>query len=88
MDDVLEVIEIMIKKTKGFNIYNIGTGKSHSISQICKILEDIHGKKIQVVSQKQRSKKLEINELVSDNSKIKKIGWKPKTEIHDGLKKT
>ena len=78
-------LELILNQTQGFKIYNIGTGESYSILQICKILKKIINKKIPIVSDKTISRKDDIKEVRSNSSKIKKLGWKPKIGIREGL---
>ena len=85
VSDVIMALFLIMKKTKGFNSYNIGTGKSHSISQICNILSKLSGKKIIPKSVKSISRKNDIKNIVSDSSKIQKLGWKPKIPLNKGL---
>ncbi len=86
--DVVDAIEIILKKSNGFNTYNIGYGKSYSILDLCNILKKITGKKNQIKSIKSQSRKQDIDEVISNSSKIKKLGWKPKTNINRGLELT
>jgi len=86
--DVIEAIKLITKKTKGFNSYNIGTGKSHSILKICKILKKISNKNFEIKSVKSYSRNKEIPKIVSDSTKLRKLGWKPEIEIEEGLKLT
>lgn len=84
ISDVVNAFEIILKNTKGFDIFNVGSGKSYSIMEICKILEHISGKKLFLDSSK-NLRKNDPNNIISENSKIKKLGWKPKIPIKQGL---
>ena len=48
--DVIQAIKIILKTIHGFNDYNVGTGKSYSILEICEILKKISKKNIPVKS--------------------------------------
>ena len=75
------------KKYFGTTI-NLGTGKSFKISDIIKIIEGKLDKKIQIIEDNKRIRpdKSEILNLVSNNSKAKKIlKWKPKYTNFKGL---
>ena len=72
------------------NTFNLGIGKSFSINQIIKIIEKKINRKIIVEIDKKRirPKKSEIFNLVSNNSKAKKIiKWKPKFSDKKGFEK-
>ncbi|MGI0021290.1 MAG: NAD-dependent epimerase/dehydratase family protein, partial [Nitrososphaeraceae archaeon] len=86
--DAVNAIKTVLKKSKGFGIYNVGYGKSHSISDLCNILLEISGSDIPINSVKSQSRKQDINEVRADISKIMKLGWKPNTGLRKGLKMT
>lgn len=87
--DVVRAIQIVLKKLHGFSVYNVGTGKSYSISEICDMLKKLTGlNNIPVISSKSSIRKAEIDEIVSNSSKIKKLGWKPMIPIQRGLQMT
>ena len=86
--DVVNAIKLVLEKNSGFNVYNVGSEKSHSISEICKIIKNITGKKFIVKSTASLSRKTEVDNIVSDSSKIKKLGWKVTVPLETGLKIT
>jgi len=88
IDDVIKAIYMVLERSSGFNIFNIGSGKSHSILDLCTTLQKISGKKSTIKSIKSLKRKNETLEIVSNISKIKKLGWKPTTSFVNGLKKT
>lgn len=88
VQDVMDAILLVIRRSMGFNIYNVGTGKSHSILELCKILREISGRNTQIQSIKSQSRKNEIGNVISNSSRIKRLGWRPKTSIHQGLEIT
>jgi UDP-glucose 4-epimerase len=68
-------------------VFNIGTGISTSISQIVETTLKI----LQVqpeVSFTKASWQGDIKKLVSNTSRIAKLGFKPKYSMHDGIKET
>lgn len=86
--DAVSAIELVLKKSRGFNVYNVGGGKSYSILQICNMLQKLTGIKTTIKSSKSRSRKFEVLNIVSNPLKIKKIGWKPVISIEKGLQLT
>ena len=78
-DAVIKLIE-----TKFEGIINLGTGKMSSLKEICKIIEELSGKKI-ISENKIVSGPME---FVTDISKVTELtGWTPKHDIASGLKK-
>lgn len=88
VSDACKGIVSVLKKTQAFNTYNIGSGHSHSIGELCRIIMQLSGKKLPVKSIKTRIRKNEIDEIVANISKIKNLGWKPTVGIKEGLTKT
>ncbi len=86
IDDVINAISIVLQKLEGFEVYNIGTGKSYSVLELCRIIEKISKKNLIIKSIKSKSRDFEVKNMVSDSSKIKKLGWRPKISINQGLK--
>ena len=86
--DVVKAIELILRKTKGFNVYNVGSGKSYSILEVCSILNKISGRDVPVKSISSEYRKKEITNVVSDITKIRKLGWRPMIGIDEGLRIT
>jgi len=81
------------EKTVG-EVINIGSGCDISIGELAEKIIKISGKDVKdvkIVSDEKRIRpeKSEVDRLVCNNSKAKKlIGWEPATSIDDGLKRT
>lgn len=88
VNDIISAIKLVMKKSKGFNIYNVGNGKSHSILELCNLLQKISDKKISIKSKKSLLRKNEIDDVISNSLKLKKLGWKPMFSLNEGLKIT
>ena len=86
--DVIKSIDVVLKNLSGLQIYNIGTGRSLSINEICNILKKLSKKNISILSLKSLSRRNEILDMVADSSRIKQLGWKPTVTILQGLKMT
>ncbi len=86
--DVVNAIKKILQKSTGSNTFNIGTGKSYSIKEICNILQKINNKKMTIHSLKTLSRKSDVSDIYADNSKIKKLGWKHQIDFVNGLKLT
>ena len=86
--DAVNAILLIMKKNHNYTDYNVGTGKSYTINQICKILKDISKKEFKIKTSKTKIRKNESLEYQSNSSKLRKLGWKPKTSLLEGLKIT
>tara|TARA_B100001142_G_C14337311_1_gene656413 strand:+ start:1178 stop:2062 length:885 start_codon:yes stop_codon:yes gene_type:complete len=88
ISDVVNAIKSIMSNLKGFEIYNIGTGKSNSIKELYSTLKKISGKNIPIETIKNHSRKIDIPNVVCDNRKIRKLGWEPKISFFNGLEMT
>lgn len=70
---------------------NIGSNEEWSIEQTAKMLMEITGRKIEIVSDEKRVRpeNSEVNRLLADNKLIQDLtDWNSAVPFHDGLKKT
>ena len=88
IDDVVRALIILLKQIKGFNTFNIGSGKSTSIQTLCNKLMKLEKKTIPIIPEKTLLRKNDIPEIKSDISKMKQLGWEPKISLDEGLKRT
>ena len=87
ISDVINAFKIILNNINGFNIYNVGAEKSYSIKEICKKFEKLHGKKIIIKSNLKQNSKFDAKNIICDATKLKKLGWKSKISLDEGLKK-
>lgn len=86
VDDLVDACIFLMKKLKGGEIYNIGTGTSISISEIAHIIKSEMKYKGKIIFD--TSKPDGMIHRCLDITKIKNMGWKPKTNIKDGIRQT
>lgn len=85
-----EVVSVMIrtieKQLKGFNIFNLGTGKSFSVEELVDTFKKVSPKKFNIEFTNEY-RQGEVLDSVANSSKLKKIiGWTNQTELDEGLK--
>jgi len=84
--DVVRAMEKTIE-LKGYNVYNIGSGKSYSVKELCDIAIDLKPEKM--IFSENKKRKNEIDNIVADISKAKKeLDWEPETDIEQGIGRT
>ncbi len=89
VSDAISAFELLINSNlRGISKFNIGSGESISIYNLCKKLIKISNSKIKIESNRNLFRKDEINNLVCDSSRIRKLGWKPKIPLEEGLERT
>lgn len=72
-------------------VINIGSGFEISVGNIAKKIISLIGKEIEIAVDPKRIRppKSEVEELIADNCKAKKmLGWEPHTSLDEGLSKT
>ena len=90
VDDVVDafLLAMMHKETPG-EVYNIG-GEALSLIDFVEKLIEINGNgNYELIEYPDESKAIEIGDYIADYSKFSALtGWKPKTNLEEGLKKT
>ena len=90
VDDTVEAfLKAINKKRIHGEVINLGTGSEFSINQIVNLSSELLNKKIKIIKIKERirPKKSEVNRLLSNNKKAKKLlGWSPKYTGRKGFK--
>jgi nucleoside-diphosphate-sugar epimerase len=85
IDDLVSAMVKSIMLTKGFNILNIGSGKSCSVEELICMIQKIMGTDLPVISSSSRRKD-EIMNTVADIQLAKsKLNWSPIWHIESGL---
>ncbi len=86
IDDFVNAFDSIMKKGKHLEIYNIGTSEKLSIKSLAKIMADLLGKKI--IIKKSSLRKGGTKKRLPNIDKIKKLGFKKRFNIKQGLTKT
>tara|TARA_B100000963_G_C22614261_1_gene666500 strand:+ start:803 stop:1753 length:951 start_codon:yes stop_codon:yes gene_type:complete len=86
IDDFIDAFNLIIKKGKHLSIYNIGTSEKINIKFLTNKISKILSKKIKIISSpiQKGGTKIRLPNIL----KIKKLGFKQKYRIVEGLKKT
>jgi len=81
--DVVDFIEIAIRKGKRGEAYNVGTGRETSILELAEMIMEIGRFEGKPIFEKPR--KGDIERSVADITKAKKTGFNPKTDLRKDL---
>jgi len=86
-DAMISAIE---KKDIEGEIINLGTSQTHKMKDILEMIQgEIHVEDKKVVLDKSRLRPRDVDNLVTDNSKAKRLlDWRPKMTFEKGIKKT
>ena len=88
ISDVVDAINKIIKKGKPGELYWISSGKKMWFKKFASILQNMTNCEIEFPSTPDYTKKVDVGNFVVNNSKLKKLGWKPKISLEEGIKKT
>ena len=86
ISDFIELLnKILNRFPLGYNIYNVGSGTSYTITEISKKIANLLNKEIRICYDGSIRKQY-INEMVADITKTsKEFDWNPKIDIDQGL---
>lgn len=85
IDDFINAFNLLLKKGKHLNIYNIGTTEKVSIKELAKLISNISKKKVSI--QRTPLKEGGTVKRLPDIRKIKQIGFVQKIKLKEGLKR-
>ena len=88
VDDVINGIYTIIKKGKDGELYWISSGKKTWFKKFAGALQKVTKCEIDYPKTPNYTKKVDVGNFVVNNSKLKKLGWKPKITINEGIEKT
>ena len=86
--DLICGITAIINKGKPGELYWISSGKKLWFKNFAKLLNKYTQCKVDYPPTPNYTKKVDVGNFVVSNTKLKKLGWKPKTTINEGIKKT
>jgi len=84
IDDVVEACMRFIALPQDSGIYNLGSGRGHSINQVRRIVEQFTGTELKVSHPPARG--IDVRAVVLDISHIEtQLSWKPRTSLEEGV---
>lgn len=86
VDDAAEGIIFLLNNYKKSGIVNLGTGNSIQIKELLNLIKEIVGYEGEIIFDTTKAEGVLKREL--DISKLKKLGWEPKIDLKEGLKRT
>jgi nucleoside-diphosphate-sugar epimerase len=87
VDDVVDFVVSALNQKSAFELVNLGGGKAHKVNDVIDTIIKISGKKL--TTKHDLSKPHIPSNIWLDSSKACELyGWKPKTSLEEGTKKT
>jgi len=91
VEDAVEGILTVVEKGKAGEAYNIGNNNPTTILDLANIVKKLTDSKSEIITagfgKETRLKEREIEYRIPDISKMKTLGWEPKTMVREGIKK-
>ena len=83
-DDVADALIFLMEHGENGQHYNVGSGEEHTIKELAEIIKEVSGFEGELIFDIEKPESAGRQFLNSE--KINKLGWKPKTTFHDGIK--
>lgn len=83
--DCVNALNIISEKGVFGEVYNVCSGKSYKVSEILDKLLKLSSKEIEVKEDKSKFRPSDDPLFIGDNTKIKKLGWKPEIKMEKTL---
>jgi GDP-4-dehydro-6-deoxy-D-mannose reductase len=76
-----------MEKGKTREVYNIGSGKGYTMQEMLDMLCALSTSQVKVQVDPTKVRPLDVPAIIADSSKIQQLGWQPKINIKDTLKR-
>jgi UDP-glucose 4-epimerase len=87
VEDLVDAIYRVISINTSSHVFNIGSGKGHSLNQILAVIKDVTGSDLTVKYTKART--FDVQEIYLDVTRAAtELDWRPSTSLEDGIKQT
>lgn len=85
VNDLCALLYKALINHKGFNVFNVGYGRSYAVGEVIEMISNIVGEKKEIHA-KNIVRTNEINDVVADIAKAKKmLSWEPEINFETGL---
>jgi UDP-glucose 4-epimerase len=87
LDDVMRMFELVVGRSTGFEVYNVGSGEGKSVREVLELLQRLSGIDAEVVYEPLTADSSRLPPwIVLDVSKARReLGWRPEVAIEEGL---
>jgi len=82
VSDVVRAYELIMEKGKIGMIYNVSTGVANVLDRYVKYLIGKSVKAIKIHVENKRLRRSNVNEIKGSAERLKKLGWKPKSNVY------
>lgn len=73
VEDVVHVYRMLLETENDYTVYNVGSGKAHSMRELLQMIIDLAKVQIEVVQDPEKIRPVDIPYLCADNSRVQKF---------------
>ena len=73
VEDVVHVYRMLLETENDYTVYNVGSGKAHSMRELLQMIIDLAKVQIEVVQDPEKRRPVDIPYLCADNSRVQKF---------------
>jgi GDP-4-dehydro-6-deoxy-D-mannose reductase len=85
--DVARAYQMLLVKGKSGDVYNVGSGQSHAVSELLQVLLSFSGTHIRIQKDPARYRPLDVPEVVADYGRLEQdTGWRPTIPFEQSLR--
>ena len=85
-DVVSGVLAVTAAEGSAFGAWNIGTGRGLSVRQVVEGFGAALGQPVAIRQEASHIREVERQDLVADVTRLRALGWSPRTSFEDGLR--
>ncbi len=86
VEDLVDAMSAACHAPSGYNVYNLGSGASHSVAELIRIVQDVAKTRLPVRS-KATVRDNEIDDTVADIGRARAgLKWAPRTTLEEGVR--
>ena len=84
VDDMVSGFMTIAEKVDTYDIYNVSYGKGYTVMEVLELIKELEGNDNPIEFVNNKAPMIPVRLL--DNTKLTKLGWKPKYDLESGLK--
>ena len=73
VEDVVHVYRMLLETENDYTVYNVGSGKAHSMRELLQMIIDLAKVQVEVVQDPEKMRPVDIPYLCADNSRVQKF---------------
>jgi len=77
---------ILLERGEPGEVYNLATGKAHSIAEVLDRLRSISGVTAEIEREESRVRPIDVPVLCGDSARLRALGWEPERSLDEALR--